>query len=46
MLIKGDEKDKSNSKKGAFYYCLDRSKYREYFQTVLNFIPKNNIVHR
>lgn len=43
MLIKEDVKDKSNSKKGAFFYHLDRSRYQEEFQTVLNFIPKNEM---
>ena len=42
MLVKENKKDKSNSKKGAFYYHLDKSKYQEEFQTVLNFIPKND----
>lgn len=43
MLVKQNKKDKSSSKKGAFYYHLDKSKYQEEFQTVLNFIPKNDI---
>ncbi len=43
MLVKETEKDKSNSKKGAYYYHLDKSKYREDFQTVLNFMPKNEL---
>ena len=43
MLIKEKDKDKSHSKKGAFYYTLDKSKYQEDFQTVLNFIPKNEM---
>jgi ADP-ribose pyrophosphatase YjhB (NUDIX family) len=43
MLIKEDVKDKSNSKKGAYFYHLDKSKYLEEFQTVLNFIPKNEM---
>lgn len=43
MLIKEKEKDKSNSKKGAFFYHIDKSKYQEGFQTVLNFIPKNEM---
>ncbi|MEX2594185.1 MAG: hypothetical protein WD426_15540 [Anditalea sp.] len=32
MLIKESDKDKSNSKKGAFFYRLDNSKYQEGFQ--------------
>lgn len=43
MLVKENIKDKSSSKKGAFYYHLDKSKYLEEFQTVLNFIPKNDM---
>src|SRR5690606_31921871 len=43
MLIKEAGKDKSNSKKGAYYYHLDKSKYKEDFQTVLNFMPKNEL---
>lgn len=40
LLIKLKEKDKENSRKGAFYYMLDQSKYSEDFQAFLNFIPK------
>lgn len=40
MLIKQNEKDKSNSKRGAFYFKLDRLKHRSQFQSFLNFIPK------
>lgn len=40
LLIKLKEKDKENSRKGAFYYILDQSKYSEDFQAFLNFIPK------
>ncbi len=39
LLIKQKEKDKSNSKKGAFYYKLDKRKYKANFQAFLNFIP-------
>jgi 8-oxo-dGTP diphosphatase len=39
LLIKQKEKDKSNSKKGAFYYKLDKSRYRADFRSFLNFIP-------
>jgi 8-oxo-dGTP diphosphatase len=38
-----DEKDKSKSKKGAFYYRLVRRNYKDNFNKVLNFIPKNEI---
>jgi 8-oxo-dGTP diphosphatase len=39
LLIKQKEKDKINSKKGAFYYKLDKRKYKANFQAFLNFIP-------
>jgi ADP-ribose pyrophosphatase YjhB (NUDIX family) len=39
LLVKQKEKDKANSKKGAFYYKLNKRKYRANFQAFLNFIP-------
>lgn len=39
LLIKLGEKDKSSSKKGAFYFKLDKKKYKAKFQAFLNFIP-------
>ena len=39
LLVKQKEKDKFNSKKGAFYYKLNKRKYRANFQAFLNFIP-------
>jgi 8-oxo-dGTP diphosphatase len=39
LLIKLEEKDKSNSKKGAFYFKLDKKKYKAKFQAFLNLIP-------
>jgi ADP-ribose pyrophosphatase YjhB (NUDIX family) len=39
LLVKQKEKDKKNSKKGAFFYRLDRKKYKADFQAFLNFIP-------
>jgi hypothetical protein len=42
LLIKQTEKDKSNSRRGAFYFKLDKLKHRAQFQSFLNFIPKNN----
>lgn len=39
LLIKQQEKDKLNSKKGAFYYKLDSSIYKDKFEAFLNFIP-------
>ncbi len=40
LLIKQSEKDKSSSRRGAFYFKLDRLKHRSQFQSFLNFIPK------
>lgn len=39
LLIRQKDKDKENSKKGAFYYVLDKSKYKDKFQSFLNFVP-------
>jgi ADP-ribose pyrophosphatase YjhB (NUDIX family) len=39
LLIKLEEKDKTNSKKGAWYYKLDKEKYAENFDAFLHFIP-------
>ncbi len=39
LLIKLAEKDKMSSKKGAFYYTLDKGKYETNFQAFLNIIP-------
>ncbi|GGC32824.1 DNA mismatch repair protein MutT [Parapedobacter defluvii] len=38
LLIKQSDKDKENSKKGAFYYKLDKATYKEKFTKFLNFI--------
>lgn len=43
LLKKEKDKDKSSSKKGAFYYRLNEQNYRENFQSILNFIPKTEI---
>lgn len=40
LLIKQTEKDKSSSRRGAFYFKLDKLKHRAQFQSFLNFIPK------
>jgi len=39
LLIKLSEKDKSGSKKGAFYYKLNKRKYKASFRAFMNFIP-------
>ncbi len=39
LLVKLDEKDKSSSKKGAYYFRLDKKMYEENFESFLNLIP-------
>ena len=39
LLVKQKEKDKSGSKKGAYFYRLDKRKYKANFYAFLNFIP-------
>lgn len=39
LLIKQKEKEKESSKKGAFYYKLNKKKYRDNFHAVINIIP-------
>lgn len=39
LLIKQNEKDKENSKKGAYFYKVDEKKYKDGFDTFLKFIP-------
>lgn len=39
LLVRQAEKDKANSRKGAFYYKLDRKHYNDNFHAVLNIIP-------
>lgn len=42
LLLKQKEKDKENSKKGAFYYKLDKKHYKKNFHKFLHFIPNPN----
>lgn len=42
LLLKLKDKDKLNSKKGAFYYMVDTNKYNEGFNKFLNFVPSQN----
>ena len=42
LLLKLKDKDKLNSKKGAFYYMVDTNKYSEGFNMFLNFVPSQN----
>jgi len=44
LLVKQKDKDKLNSKKGAFYYKLDAKKYNANFHAFLNFIPKPDML--
>jgi 8-oxo-dGTP diphosphatase len=39
LLVKQKDKEKMNSKKGAYYYKLDKRKYSTRFHDFLNFIP-------
>jgi ADP-ribose pyrophosphatase YjhB (NUDIX family) len=39
LLIKQKDKDKEGSKKGAYYYKLDKRRYAANFHAILNLIP-------
>jgi 8-oxo-dGTP diphosphatase len=39
LLVKQKDPDKEKSKRGAFYYKLDKRKYKTKFYSFLNFIP-------
>lgn len=39
LLIRQKEKDKENSRKGAYYFKLDKEKYENNFEAFLKFIP-------
>ncbi len=43
LLVKQKDKDKESSKRGAFYYKLNKKKYNSKFHTILNFIPNPRI---
>jgi 8-oxo-dGTP diphosphatase len=42
LLIKQKEKEKESSKKGAFYFRLNKRKYQSKIDAFLNFIPNPN----
>jgi ADP-ribose pyrophosphatase YjhB (NUDIX family) len=42
LLIKQKDKERLSSKRGAFYYKLDKRKYQTKFNSFLNFIPNPN----
>jgi ADP-ribose pyrophosphatase YjhB (NUDIX family) len=44
IIQKINEKDKSSSKKGAYYYTLNPSAKKETFQNTLNLIPKKELI--
>jgi 8-oxo-dGTP diphosphatase len=44
LLVKQDEKDKGNSKKGAYYYKLNAKNYKADFQSFLNIIPNSHLL--
>lgn len=39
LLVRQEDKDKESSRKGAFYYKLDKEKYYDNFEAFLKFIP-------
>ena len=39
LLVKQKDKEKISSKRGAFYFKLDKRKYQSHFNSFLNFIP-------
>jgi len=43
LLVKQNQKEKESSKKGAFYYKLDKRKYIHNFNAFLNFVPNHKI---
>jgi 8-oxo-dGTP diphosphatase len=44
LLVRLDEKDKSTSKKGAFYFRLNRKKYLTEFAKILTLLPTNKVL--
>ena len=38
LLLKQNNKEKESSKRGAFYYKLDKRKYKHHFDSFLNFV--------
>ncbi len=43
LLVKQKDKEKTGSKKGAYYYKLDKRKYQLKFKAFLNFIPNPDL---
>jgi 8-oxo-dGTP diphosphatase len=46
LLIKQKEKERLSSKKGAFYYKLDKRKYYSNLQTFMSFLPTKDIFRK
>jgi len=46
LLIKQKDKEKESSKRGAFYYKLDKEKYLNKFNAFLNFIPNPHTLNK
>jgi len=44
LLIKQTDKDRTGSKKGAFYYKLNTRNYKANFQAFLNIIPNSHLL--
>lgn len=44
LLVKQGDKDKTGSKKGAFYYKLNARRYKADFQAFLNLIPNAHLL--
>ncbi len=44
LLIKQRDKEKESSKRGAFYYKLDKRKYAAALQAFMSFLPKRNLL--
>ena len=42
LLLKQNHKEKKTSKKGAFYYKLDKRKYKNMFNSFLNLVSNPN----
>jgi 8-oxo-dGTP diphosphatase len=45
LLVKQNDKDKKGSKKGAFYYKLNKKKYNGNLNAVLNIIPNPDTIY-
>jgi 8-oxo-dGTP diphosphatase len=46
LLVKQKEKEREGSKKGAFYYKLDKRRYNSAFHAFLNFIPNPDSLNK